>query len=197
MAVLGAAVVALVAAAVVGWATGRRRSVAGPVPHSQLSFALFSALVLVQVLHMIEHTAQVMELMSTNGDLDRSHGIIGRLDFETVHFVFDTSLWLALAYFVVLWRGDNAWLWIAFGFQSIHQVEHLYLFWLYQAHPALYAQGGLSGIMGSGGMIGSPLARPYLHFTYNLPVMVAMVVAWWHEYRARPRADTAPDLKVS
>jgi hypothetical protein len=48
--------------------------------------------------------------------------------------------------------------------------------------------------MGSGGMIGSPLARPYLHFTYNLPVMVAMVVAWWYEYRARPRAAAPADL---
>jgi hypothetical protein len=197
MAVLGAAIVALVAAVVVSWATGRRRAVAMPVPHSQLSFTLFSALVLIQVLHMIEHTAQVMELMSTNGDLARSHGIVGRLDFETVHFVFDTSLWLALAFFVVLWRGDNIWLWIAFAFQSVHQVEHLYLFWLYHAHPALYAQGGLSGIMGSGGMIGSPLARPYLHFSYNLPVMVAMVVAWWYEYRARPQGVAPADLNRS
>ena len=31
--------------------------------------------------------------------------------------------------------------------------------------------------MGNGGLIGSPLARPYLHFAYNFIVVVPMVCA--------------------
>jgi hypothetical protein len=185
VALLGAAVVALGAAVVVSWASSRRHAVAMPVEHSQLGFTLFSALVLIQIVHMFEHTTQVLQLLMTDGDLGQSHGMIGRLDFETVHFSFDTALWVALGFFVVLWRGENRWLWIAFAFQTIHQVEHVYLFWMYNAEPALYAEGGLAGIMGAGGLVGSPLARPYLHFTYNLPVMVMMVLAWWQEHRAR------------
>ena len=194
VAVLGAAVVALGAAIVISLATSRRHAVTMPVEHSQLSFTLFSALVLIQVVHMFEHTTQVVQLLMTDGDLERSHGMIGRLDFETVHFLFDTSLWIALAVFVVWWRGDNGWLWVAFAFQTVHQVEHLYLYWMYRAEPDLYAQGGLAGIMGSGGLVGSPLARPYLHFLYNLPVMVMMVAAWLKEYRARPEAQLDPGL---
>ncbi|MGH9025587.1 MAG: hypothetical protein ACRDWD_05630 [Acidimicrobiia bacterium] len=196
VAVLGAAIVALGAAVVVSWALARRRAVTPPTAPSELSFALFSGLVSIQVVHTFEHTAQVVQLLNTSGDLDRSHGMIGRLDFETVHLVFDTGLWLALASFVVLWRGDSGWLSIAFAFQTIHQVEHVYLYWMYRAEPARYAQGGLAGIMGSGGLVGSPLARPYLHFTYNLPVMVMMVVAWWYEYRARPRVPKVSDLNA-
>jgi hypothetical protein len=197
VAVLGAAIVALGAAVVVSWATARRRALATPAETSELSFTLFSGLVLIQVVHMFEHTAQVVQLMSTNGDLSRSHGMIGRLDFETVHFGFDTALWVSLAFFVVLWRGENRWLWIAFAFQTIHQVEHVYLYWMYNAEPALYAEGGLAGIMGAGGLVGSPLARPYLHFTYNLPVMVMMVLAWWQEYRSRQSSVPEPELSGS
>ena len=32
-------------------------------------------------------------------------------------------------------------------------------------------------------MIGSPLDRPYLHFTYNLIIVVPMVLAVWDEAR--------------
>jgi len=190
VAVLGAAVVALGAAVVVSWAGARRRAVAVPGVHRQLSYTLFTALVLIQLVHMFEHTTQVVQLLMTDGDLSQSRGMIGRLDFETVHFLFDTTLWLSLGAFLVLWRGDNRWLWIAFAFATIHEVEHVYLFWMYLAEPSLYTQGGLAGIMGSGGLVGSPLARPYLHFVYNLPVVIAMAVAWWQEYRARaPLSD--------
>jgi hypothetical protein len=57
-----------------------------------------------------------------------------------------------------------------------------------------YAEGGLAGILGKGGVIGSPLARPYLHFTYNLFVTVPMVLALWRESRrvSLPASVPAP-----
>lgn len=127
VAVLGAAIVALGAAVVVSWATGRRRAATDGPAHNQLSFTLFTAIVLVQIVHMFEHTTQVVQLLTTEGDLSRARGMIGRLDFETVHFSFDTTLWIALGAFLVVWRGDNRWLWIAFAFASVHEVEHVYL----------------------------------------------------------------------
>jgi hypothetical protein len=44
-----------------------------------------------------------------------------------------------------------------------------------------YAAGGFEGIMGYDGVIGSPLARPYLHFAYNFLVIVPMALAFWDE----------------
>lgn len=150
-------------------------------------FAAFAGLVLLQVLHMGEHTMQVGQLAFSQGDLASSHGVFGQLDFELVHFVTDTLLWICLGSLLIIFRGRNPWLWVAFAAASLHQIEHFYLFWIYNMDEAFYAQGGFAGIMGHGGMIGSPLDRPYLHFTYNLIVVVPMILAVWDEAR---RADS-------
>jgi hypothetical protein len=144
-------------------------------------FALFALLVLLQGLHMGEHTIQVTQLLVTQGDLSRSHGAVGQLDFELVHFVTDSGVWLSLGALLFALGGRNRWLWIAFAAASLHQVEHLYLFWMNTFQEPLYARGGFAGIMGDGGLIGSPLDRPYLHFAYNFVVVVPMAVALWDE----------------
>ena len=144
-------------------------------------YAVFVAIVLFQLLHVGEHTVQVMQLLATDGDLERSHGVFGQLDFELVHFISVTGLWLCLAFLLHVVRGGNRWLWIAFAAACLHEVEHVYLFWLYVGHRAFYEQGGFAGIMAWGGVIGSPLARAYLHFAYNLLVVVPMTVALWDE----------------
>jgi hypothetical protein len=140
-------------------------------------------LVLLQVLHMGEHSMQVGQLLVSQGDLATSHGVFGQLDFELVHFVTDTTLWITLGLLLVIFHGENRWLWVAFAAASLHQVEHFYLFWMNNFHLPFYTQGGFAGIMGENGMIGSPLDRPYLHFTYNLIIVVPMVIALWDEAR--------------
>jgi hypothetical protein len=146
-------------------------------------FAAFLGVVLFQTLHMGEHSVQVTQLMVTHGDFDHSHGVFGQLDFETVHFVADSVVWLSVAAFLVRFGARNPWLWVAFVAVSLHQVEHFYLFWMYHAHPALYDAGGSAGIMGSGGVLGSPVRRPFLHFTYNVIVTVPLLVALWAQAR--------------
>jgi hypothetical protein len=146
-------------------------------------FAAFGMLVLLQVLHMGEHSMQVGQLLVSQGDLATSHGVFGQLDFELVHFVTDTTLWITLGLLLVIFQGENRWLWVAFAAASLHQVEHFYLFWMNNFHLPFYTQGGFAGIMGENGMIGSPLDRPYLHFTYNLIIVVPMVIALWDEAR--------------
>jgi hypothetical protein len=150
-------------------------------------FAAFALLVLLQIAHMGEHSMQVGQLLVHQGDLSVSHGVFGQLDFELVHFVTDTALWIVLGLLLIIYRGRNVWLWIAFAAASLHEVEHFYLFWMYQTHESYYAAGGFAGIMGESGLIGSPLDRPYLHFTYNLIVVVPMILALWDEARRMDR----------
>ena len=146
-------------------------------------FTGFGLLVVLQLLHVVEHSVQVGQLLAYDGVLERSHGIFGQLDFELVHFLTDTALWISLGLLVVILRGRNLWLWVAFAAASLHQVEHLYLFWLYHADNNLYLAGGVAGIMGKDGLIGSPLDRPYLHYTYNFIVFLPMAIALWDEAR--------------
>ena len=80
---------------------------------------------------------------------------------------------------------------------------HFYLFWLYHADNNLFLSGGFAGIMGKNGLIGSPLDRPYLHYTYNFIVLVPMMIAVWddarrvdrvHSRRTEPRSASASAL---
>ena len=146
-------------------------------------FTGFALIVILQILHEVEHSVQVGQLLATGGALARSHGIFGQLDFELVHFVTDTTLWISLGVLVTIFKGRNLWLCVAFAAASLHQVEHFYLFWIYHADNNLYLSGGFAGILGKDGLIGSPLDRPYLHYTYNFIVLVPMVIAVWDEAR--------------
>ncbi len=143
-------------------------------------FALFLIVALLQTGHLGEHSAQVTQLLMTNGDLDRSHGVFGQLDFETVHFVWDTAIWLTICVCLLRFSG-NLWLWASFVFASLHETEHVYLYWLFLTEYDYYMRGGLAGIMGQGGVIGSPLARPYLHFMYNFLVTLPMLLGLWQQ----------------
>jgi hypothetical protein len=146
-------------------------------------WSIFGVAVLLQIGHMGEHTVQVTQLLLYNGQLAQSHGVFGQLDFETVHFVWDSAIWVLLCVVLTRFARGNPWLWVAFTAASIHEVEHLYLFWIYNVDPWFYFHGGLEGIMGNGGLIGSPLARPYLHFAYNFLVVVPMVCAFLDQTR--------------
>lgn len=150
-------------------------------------FACFGLLVILQLLHMVEHSTQIVQLGLTSGALADSHGVIGQLDFELVHFVADTTLWISLGALAITFKGRNAWLWVAFGAAALHQVEHFYLIYINLFDKTVYLSGGAAGIMGHYGLIGSPLDRPYLHYTYNFIVIVPMLVAFWDEGRYMDR----------
>lgn len=154
-------------------------------------FASFGLMVILQCLHMVEHSTQIAQLALTGGVLADSHGVIGQLDFETVHFVADTALWLSLGLMAIIFRGRNLWLWVAFVAASLHEIEHLYLFWMYIFEHTVYLSGGASGIMGHYGLIGSPLDRPYLHYTYNFIVFVPLLIAFWDQARHTDRMRPA------
>jgi hypothetical protein len=161
--------------------------------------AFFAAVVGFQILHMGEHGVQVGQLALYNGDLSRSHGVFGQLDFEVVHLVSDIAVWLALGLVIICLRNTRSpWLWIAFGAASAHAIEHLYLGWIYFQFRGFYTIGGFAGIMGSHGVIGSPMGRPYLHFGYNFVVVVPMVLALWDQRRRSLARDArAPSVALA
>jgi hypothetical protein len=144
-------------------------------------WAIFGVVVLLQIGHMGEHTVQVTQLLLYNGQLGQSHGVFGQLDFETVHFFWDSSIWVIVSLLLTRFGRQNRWLWVAFAAASLHEVEHIYLYWMYLGHPSFYLHGGFEGIMGNGGLVGSPLARPYLHFAYNFLVVLPLVLAFWDQ----------------
>ena len=160
-------------------------------------YAVFGAITLLQIGHLGEHSVQVGQVFMTNGDLARSHGVFGQLDFETVHFTWDSIVWLGLGVLLARFGGTNKWLWLSFVAASFHEIEHLYLFFVYRADPAFYAGGGLAGIMGRGGVVGSPLSRPYLHFAYNVLVIVPLVFAFWDQTVRVYRGDRAGARRAS
>src|ERR1700704_4892777 len=140
-------------------------------------FAFFMAFVLLQLGHLSEHTVQITQLIATGGNLAKSHGVFGQLDLETVHVVWDSAVWTGLA--ITLYKfSHNRWLYVAFFFASAHEVEHLYLYYIYNFDHAFYLSGGFSGVLGNGGVIGSPLLRPYLPFFYHFPVVVPSLIAF-------------------
>jgi hypothetical protein len=110
------------------------------------AWALFGVIVMLQLGHMGEHSVQVLQLLLSGGQLAQSHGVFGQLDFETVHFIWDSAIWLSLCLLLRPFASGNRWLWVAFAAASFHEVEHVYLFWIYHAHPTFYAAGGFERV---------------------------------------------------
>jgi hypothetical protein len=159
-------------------------------------YALFASVTLLQLGHLGEHMAQCLQLIVFNGNMKMSHGVFGQLDIETVHFIWNVVIWLTTCLLVYRFGSHNPWLWVAFAAASLHTVEHLYLFYLYVGDPVFYKAGGINGILAQGGMIGSPLARPYLHLLYNVLEVTPFVLAFWDESK-RIQRRTAPALPVA
>jgi hypothetical protein len=136
--------------------------------------ALFSLIALTQTAHLLEHVAQIVQihLLGVRGAAAR--GIVGQLDLEWVHFIWNTAVVVVLALLLLRYR-DNRWLVVATAIASWHLIEHDVIMqtFLVTGIP------GSPGLLASGGLIagGLPIARPDLHFLYNLVETAAIVWA--------------------
>lgn len=160
-------------------------------------YAMVGVFTILQLGHLGEHTVQVFQLFITGGDITVAHGVFGALDRELVHFVWDSLVWLGVCAVLIKLGPHNKWLWISFAAASFHEVEHVFLFYLDRFEPAFYAAGGTTGILAKGGLIGTPFARPYLHYLYNFFVVVPLVMAFWDETKRAYNtwlAKALPDL---
>ena len=147
---------------------------------------------LLQLGHLSEHVVQNVQLLVTHGQLAASKGVFGQLDVETVHFYWNIGIWLGTGALLYRYGLSNIWLTVAFFAAGLHSVEHIYMYWLYVTHSAAYLAGGWNGILGQGGLIGSPLARPYLHLLYNVVEITPLVIAYLQECSAVFAARTKP-----
>ena len=57
-------------------------------------------------------------------------GVFGQLDFETVHLVWDTAVWLGALWLLTKFPR-NIFLWVAMFAASVHEVEHLFIGYVY------------------------------------------------------------------
>jgi hypothetical protein len=127
--------------------------------------ALYAGLVLSQTGHLAEHVAQMVQIHGLGIAAPQAHGVVGNLDLEWVHFIWNVGILGGLG--AVLHRlPRNIWSWLAFGAAAWHSVEHTVILAAYLStgvpgDPGLLAEGG--AVLGGG-----PLARPDLHFIYNL-----------------------------
>ena len=75
---------------------------------------------------------------NANGTFDDSEnrgpaacGVFGALDAEYVHLVWDSLVWIGGLFLLYRFPG-NIWLWLSVLAASIHQVEHLFLGFIFQ-----------------------------------------------------------------
>jgi hypothetical protein len=144
--------------------------------------AVFFMLLVAQSVHFTEHIAQMIEIHILGIDPSKAHGIIGMLDLEWTHFIFD-GIWVPICVFTLsfVFRKTNPWLWPLLIIVIWHGIEHCYIIIFYLrtgivGSPGLLAQGG--AIAG-----GLPLIRADLHFLYNLAEETLIIVAYLHQIK--------------
>jgi hypothetical protein len=143
-----------------------------------LAFAY--VLVVTQTAHTIEHMAQMVELHLMGLPGPKANGIIGFLNVEWVHLIWNSAILVAaLMLLFVYWR--NVWLWMLFVFAIYHEAEHVYIVSVYVQTQRL----GIPGLLAKGGVIGGglPIPRPDLHAIYAIFELALVVVIYFVERR--------------
>jgi hypothetical protein len=143
---------------------------------------LLGFLALSQTAHLFEHVAQMVQIHVQHLVGASAQGIVGQLNIEWVHFSWNALVLVTLL--VLLSVPDfraNPWLVAVTPLAAWHFVEHSVMI-------ATYIQTGVSGtpgLLSSGGLVfgGLPIARPDLHFLYNLVETVPLLVAWLVQVR--------------
>jgi hypothetical protein len=141
---------------------------------------LLGFLALTQTAHLFEHIAQMVQIHALHLSGASAQGIVGQLNIEWVHFIWNALVLVALVVLLPRFR-TNPWLIAVTPLAAWHFVEHSVMI-------ATYIQTGVSGtpgLLSSGGLLfgGLPIARPDLHFLYNLVETIPLLVAWIAELR--------------
>jgi hypothetical protein len=152
--------------------------------HHQAWLGLFFVLTALQLAHLGEHVAQMVQIHLLGLQGADARGIFGVFDIEWVHFIWN-SLVLVGVLLLLTRYPHNRWLWLTAAIAGWHLVEHAYILSVYlstgvSGTPGLLAQGGLVG----GGLA---LVRPDLHFGYNLIETVPLVAAFLVQTRRAAR----------
>ena len=142
--------------------------------------ALLGFLAISQTAHLVEHVAQMVQIHVLHLVGANAQGIVGQLNIEWVHFIWNAIVLVTLLVLLPHFR-TNPWLIAVTPLAAWHFVEHSVMI-------ATYMQTGVPGtpgLLSSGGLLfgGLPIARPDLHFVYNLVETIPLLAAWLVELR--------------
>src|SRR5439155_6857885 len=144
--------------------------------------AFFFVLLIAQSVHFTEHIAQMIQIHLFGLSGIQAHGIIGMLDLEWVHFIFD-AVWVPICVYILLfvYRISNPWLRILAVIVTWHALEHVAIMSYYLRTGIV----GSPGLLADGGIIagGLPLIRPDLHFLYNLIEETLILIAYTYQLK--------------
>lgn len=160
-------------------------------------FALFSAVVLVQGIHVVEHVIQLVQVFVLGVPDDEALGLLGYVlqlqgTEEWLHLGFNSVYLLALYALVVPLsraRGIEVphWVFAAFAagvaLESWHVVEHGVIIANVVAHHGCPCPGIADAATG--------VSDTILHFFYNALAYAAAVVPFWFLARSRLRGAGA------
>ena len=148
--------------------------------------AFFFILVVTQGAHVLEHVAQMVQIHLLGFSGLQARGIIGMLDIEWVHFIWNSWVLLCAVLLVFLFR-KNPWLWVLLVISVWHEIEHVYIMSVFLRTGHV----GAPGILARGGAIGGglPLSRPDLHFFYNFLEEFVLIIAYLYQIQRLPRSD--------
>jgi hypothetical protein len=153
--------------------------------------AFFFVLLVAQSVHFTEHIAQMVQIHLLGLSGSQAHGIIGVLDFEWTHFLFDAGFVPICVYTLfVMYRKSNPWLWALLPIVTWHMAEHIAIMNFYLRTGIV----GSPGLLARGGAIagGLPITRPDLHFFYNLAEETLIVLAYIHQIKQLPAVENKP-----
>ena len=144
--------------------------------------AFFFVLLIAQSVHFTEHIAQMIQIHLLGLSGMQAHGIIGMLDLEWVHFIFDAG-WVPICVYILLfvYRKSNPWLLVLAMIVTWHALEHVAIMSVYLRTGIV----GSPGLLAHGGIIagGLPLIRPDLHFLYNLIEETLILIAYTYQLK--------------
>ena len=155
---------------------------------------VLSVLLALQGFHTVEHVAQYTENHVLGWLPKDASGLISAANVEWVHFAWNWSVLLVVAYLIWTAGMRNAWAWLLLIWATAHTLEHTYLFVRYlQTVQLLEAQGistrfaqGLPGIIGRDGWLArSGVSTPGIGLICRLapPLVTTLrldVHFWWN-----------------
>lgn len=137
----------------------------------------------VQTFHVVEHLAQMVQEFILKADT--THGLVGQLDLEIVHFIFNTVYALGFLTILAIWVKVGRSISTTFGLtttvlavglfsQTYHQIEH----------TVRYIQYLETGQQGTPGLIGDRFNQIVAHFLLNgivyLPILWVYLFEGFH-----------------
>ncbi|GCE15783.1 hypothetical protein [Tengunoibacter tsumagoiensis] len=147
--------------------------------------SLLYLVVVGQAAHMIEHLTQAFEIHVLGYAGPKANGIIGFLNIEWVHLVWNSWVLLLVGILLIGYR-KNGWLWFLFAFAIYHELEHIYMVYMYMktGHP------GNPGFLAHGGLFagGLPITRPDLHAIYAVLEEAMLLMIYVMEQRKVKKA---------